>query len=247
MWKFVTRGIRESLDRRLCRTNVYSQTNNNNSENNDSIINEQQLHQKNCLAKYHSDLKSPIFSDFARRHCQYLGAETNNEKQKSDPKYSWSDAVGWVSCCDSLLIINTFFDYPLVCEITCISDEQLLKKLFIVNLNSYFFLLQIYFQSGILAIGYTVCQSLFIRRSLFDVDNNNVEKWKKKLIVDSNVQTTQVLGHKLLPKPQYMLQVTNVNNKSIELTVNSSEDLVDGAVDIKETYGPITAEQVNCQ
>ncbi|XP_043261644.1 uncharacterized protein LOC122402698 [Colletes gigas] len=90
MWKFVTRGIRETLERRTCRTNVYSQTSQDNNPKNEVKTN------LTCNHKF----LAPSFSAFNKEFCGSAktdDANDNNHDSKWNTKYTWSDAVGWTS------------------------------------------------------------------------------------------------------------------------------------------------------
>lgn len=90
MWKSVTRGIRESLERRVCRTNVYSQSSQDGTENNNESS-KCNSSERRCIA--------PSFSAFYHGYCgnaNHLGAKDKEGHNKYDAKYTWTDAVGWV-------------------------------------------------------------------------------------------------------------------------------------------------------
>lgn len=91
MWKYVTRGIRETLERRACRTNVYSQTSQDSNAKSEV---------KNSLTCNHKFL-APSFSVFNKEFCgsrKTDGAEDKEQDSKWNTKYTWSEAVGWVNC-----------------------------------------------------------------------------------------------------------------------------------------------------
>ena len=90
MWKFVARGIRESLERRAgCRTNVCSQTSqdsNAKGEAKTSLV---------CNQKF----LPPSFSAFTNGFCgsaKARGAKDKKQDSKWDAKHNWTEAVGWV-------------------------------------------------------------------------------------------------------------------------------------------------------
>lgn len=90
MWKYVTRGIRETLERRANRrTNLYSQNSQENSvkcEIKTNLVSNQKL-------------LAPTFSTFNNGFCdstKSTGAKDKKEDSKWDAKHNWTDAVGWV-------------------------------------------------------------------------------------------------------------------------------------------------------
>lgn len=90
MWKFVTRGFRETLERCTCRTNVYSHTSQNNNSNSEV---KQSL---TCQQK----LLIPSISAFNKRFCgsaKISGTKGNNYEWKWNAKHIWFEAVGWSS------------------------------------------------------------------------------------------------------------------------------------------------------
>lgn len=91
MWKFVTRGIRETLERRVCRTNVYSQTSQDSNAKTEVNTN------LTCNHKF----LAPNFSIFNKESCgsaKANGAKDKDHESKWNTNYTWSDAVGWVNC-----------------------------------------------------------------------------------------------------------------------------------------------------
>lgn len=112
-----------------------------------------------------------------------------------------------------------------------------------MNMKQYAYLLFIkhicVFQSSVLAVGYVMCQSLCIRRKLFEIDHANLENWRNKLIVNPQIQASRLLSQ-LLPAPKYVLPVSK---QHVEPKDNS-EDLVDSATNVEQPYGPITAQEV---
>ncbi|XP_058801552.1 uncharacterized protein LOC131670178 isoform X2 [Phymastichus coffea] len=92
---------------------------------------------------------------------------------------------------------------------------------------------------GILAVGYVVCQSLCIRRKLFEIDNSHLDKWRTRLITNPKNQATQILSHLLLPQPKYILSGNKKNNE----TEDTAKVLIDNAPNVENAYGPLTAKE----
>ncbi|XP_001603280.1 DAP3-binding cell death enhancer 1 [Nasonia vitripennis] len=181
MWKFVTRGIRESLERRACRTNVYSQTSQDGNGGNST-------EQKKVICS-DGKILTPKFSTFYHDCCgntKQSGAKDKEYQNKYDAKYTWTDAVGW---------------------------------------------------SSVLAVGYVVCQSLCIRRRLFEIDNKNFESWHNRLFVKPQIQASRLLNH-LLPVPKYILPLSNPIQPK-----GTSEVLINSDINVDQPYGPITAQE----
>ncbi|KAL2722827.1 protein SHC1-like [Vespula squamosa] len=111
MWKFVTRGIRETLERRICRTNIYSQIIQDNNTKNEV--------KKKSLSCNHKFIEA-CYSAYSNRFCgstKFKGAKDNNEGTKWDTKHNWTEAVGWSSVlavgwvvCQSLCFHRRFFN-----------------------------------------------------------------------------------------------------------------------------------------
>ncbi|XP_031836153.1 uncharacterized protein LOC116428542 [Nomia melanderi] len=109
MWKFVTRGIRETFERRACRTNVYSQTSQDNTKNEVKT-------NLTCNHKFFT----PTISVFSKRFCGSTKAndfKDKNEDSKWNPKHTWTEAVGWSSVlaigwvvCEALCLRRRFFE-----------------------------------------------------------------------------------------------------------------------------------------
>ncbi|XP_051161623.1 uncharacterized protein LOC127281777 [Leptopilina boulardi] len=111
MWKYVTRGIRETLERRANRrTNLYSQNSQENSvkcEIKTNLVSNQKL-------------LAPTFSTFNNGFCdstKSTGAKDKKEDSKWDAKHNWTDAVGWTGVlavswvvCQSLCLRRRFFE-----------------------------------------------------------------------------------------------------------------------------------------
>lgn len=89
MWKIVARGIRETLERRVCRTNVYSQSSQDNAKN--EVRTSLTCHQK---------FLAPVLVDFDKGFCgSAKSANANGKKddEKWNTKHSWPEAFGWVN------------------------------------------------------------------------------------------------------------------------------------------------------
>ncbi|XP_012277180.1 uncharacterized protein LOC105697980 [Orussus abietinus] len=109
MWKFVTRGIRETLERRACRTNVYSQT--SQDGNSSSEV-------KTGLACNYKFLP-PAFVTYKSGFCGYVrdkGAKGERRNSQWNAKRTWTEAVGWSSVlavgwvvCQSLCLHRRLF------------------------------------------------------------------------------------------------------------------------------------------
>lgn len=91
MWKFVTRGIRETLERRLeCRTNIYSQIIQENNAKNEVKKKSLPCNRK-CIEGSYSAYNNDFFGSTNSK-----GPKDNNEGTKWNTKHNWADAVGWV-------------------------------------------------------------------------------------------------------------------------------------------------------
>lgn len=90
MWKFVSRGIRDSIGRRACRTNIYSQSSQDPPEAKQSKI-VKNCQYKRCIVQSFSSFYHGFYGK-----SRYLGAKDKQDKNKYDAKYTWTDAVGWV-------------------------------------------------------------------------------------------------------------------------------------------------------
>ncbi|XP_043670729.1 uncharacterized protein LOC122630362 [Vespula pensylvanica] len=111
MWKFVTRGIRETLERRVCRTDIYSQIIQDNNTKNEI--------KKKSLSCNHKFVGAS-YSAYKNGFCgstRSKGAKDNNEGTKWDTKHNWTEAVGWSSVlavgwvvCQSLCFHRRFFN-----------------------------------------------------------------------------------------------------------------------------------------
>ncbi|XP_066594108.1 uncharacterized protein [Prorops nasuta] len=120
MWKLATRGIRETIERRACRTNVYSQSQDGKSEVKTSFT---------C----NQNLLSPSISSYTNAFSDSKKAgKTKDEYCHSrwNAKHSWSEAVGWSSAlavgwvvCQSLMLRRRFLEKdPFETFTTKISD-----------------------------------------------------------------------------------------------------------------------------
>jgi len=91
MWKVVFRGIRETLERRVCRTNVYSQSSQDNAKNEVKTS-------LTCQQKF----LPPVFVTYDKGFCgsaKNAGAKNNRRDSDWNTKHSWTEAVGWVNKC----------------------------------------------------------------------------------------------------------------------------------------------------
>lgn len=112
MWKFVTRGIRKSLERRTsCQTNVYSQT----SQDSNS-----KCEVKTHLTCNHKFLAPTLlYCKTGLYNFTRVGGTKDKHRDSSDwnAKYSWTEAVGWSSIlavgwvvCQTLCLHRRFFE-----------------------------------------------------------------------------------------------------------------------------------------
>ncbi|KAG5330896.1 SKT5 protein, partial [Acromyrmex heyeri] len=109
MWKVVFRGIRETLERRVCRTNVYSQSSQDNAKNEVKTS-------LTCQQKF----LPPVFITCDKGFCgsaKSTGAKNNRRDSNWNTKHSWTEAVGWSSVlaagwvvCQTLCLRNRIFD-----------------------------------------------------------------------------------------------------------------------------------------
>lgn len=99
MWKFVTRGIRETLERRgNCRTNVYSQTSSDNTNNGTpKEVRSRQI----CQSKFFT----PIFASNTFRCCgstKFNGTKDKQHDNNWKAKHTWGEAFRWV-CSNNMI------------------------------------------------------------------------------------------------------------------------------------------------
>lgn len=184
MWKFVTRGIRETLERRANRrTNIYSQNSQENSVK--SEINTNLVSNQKVLA--------PTFSTFNNGFCdstKSTGAKGKKEDSKWDAKHNWTEAVGW---------------------------------------------------TGVLAVGWVVCQSLCLRRRFFEKDQSHeiTAKCQKRVLHLPEVHLKRLLAQVLCLRPQFIFPVVHA--------VSDDVKKVDVATETEWTpskpHGPLTAEE----
>ncbi|KZC09976.1 PREDICTED: uncharacterized protein LOC107188082 [Dufourea novaeangliae] len=180
MWKFVTRGIRETLEFRACRTNVYSQTSQDNNAKNEVKTS------LTCNQKF----LAPTFSAFNKEtfgSTKTGGTKDKNQDSKWNTKYTWSDAVGW---------------------------------------------------SSVLAVGWAVCQTLCLRRRIFEKEKNDTIK--SNVSQCSGPHVSYLLGHVLNLRPMQLLPVTNCvgNNNKIYVQEEAQTEWK-----TSKPFGPITIEE----
>ncbi|XP_015509806.1 uncharacterized protein [Neodiprion pinetum] len=113
MWKFVSRGIRESLERRAnCWTNIYPHTSQDGSGGSKSEVNQ--------TSKVHKQVSIDYSISRYFNICRGFGAAgPDGDKSRGyrwNPKYSWVEAVEWsgllalgLVVCQSLCIHRRFF------------------------------------------------------------------------------------------------------------------------------------------
>ncbi|XP_032686866.1 uncharacterized protein LOC116851513 [Odontomachus brunneus] len=109
MWKIITRGIRETFERRACRTNVYSQPSQDNAKNE---VKTNVTCQQSCLA--------PIYLGWNKGFCGSAKSADAKDKERDykwDTRHSWPEAIGWSSIlavgwvvCQSLCLQKRVFD-----------------------------------------------------------------------------------------------------------------------------------------
>lgn len=111
MWKFVARGIRETLERRACRTNVYSQSSQDNTKNEIKA-------NVTCQQKF----LPPILVTCNKGFCgSTKSAGTEDKENKSDwnTKHTWTEAVGWSSVLTAGWV---------VCQTLCLHKRQFFDR-----------------------------------------------------------------------------------------------------------------------
>uniref|UniRef100_V9IFX1 Death ligand signal enhancer n=1 Tax=Apis cerana TaxID=7461 RepID=V9IFX1_APICE len=166
MWKFVTRGIRETLERRVCRTNVYYQTSQDPNSKNEV---------KTSLIYNHKFLPS-TFSIFNKEFCDSTktsGTKDKDHDSKWNTKYTWSEAIGWTSVlavgwvvCQTLCLHRRLFEKE--------KTDSLKNKLLQVpeTYNSYLFDQVLNLKPHVLPL--INC----IGNSKIYAQENNEEEWK---------------------------------------------------------------------
>lgn len=178
MWKFVSRGIRETLERRACRTNVYSQTSQEPNTKNEV---------KASLTCNHKFL-APSFSAFNKEFCgsSKTGGTKDKDYDSNYTKYTWSEAIRW---------------------------------------------------SSVLAVGWVVCQTLCLRRRLFE--NEKTDFLKNKLSQFPEARISYLFGQVLNFKPTNILPLINClgNNKIYAQENNEANWEAD------KPFGPITIDE----
>ncbi|XP_029052241.1 protein SHC1-like [Osmia bicornis bicornis] len=178
MWKFVARGIRETLERRTCRTNVYSQSSQESNTKNEV---------KASLTCNHKFL-APSFTAFNNEFCGSSKSSGTKDKDHDSnyTKYTWSEAIGW---------------------------------------------------SSVLAVGWVVCQTLCLRRRLFE--NEKTDSLKNKLSQFPEQRIFSLFGQVLNFKPTNILPAINcVGNNKIYAQENTESDWK-----AEKPFGPITIEE----
>lgn len=182
MWKFVTRGIRESLERRACRTNIYSQTNPENNAK--SEVKTPLACNSKFIAPYFSAYKGSCGSTKSG------GAEDKNEDRKWNTKHNWTEAVGW---------------------------------------------------SGVLAVGWVVCQSLCLQRRLFNKDKKELLNLEKSQL--SKARISYLLNGLLNLRPKSILPVTNCIGDRNKYLNKENVNNAEREQSFGKAFGPITAEE----
>ncbi|KAG7206480.1 hypothetical protein KM043_003825 [Ampulex compressa] len=180
MWKFVARGIRESLERRACRTNVYSQT------PQDSNVKGEVKTSLTCNHKF----LAPSISAYKHEYCgskRTGDTEDKDYESKWNAKHTWSEAVGW---------------------------------------------------SSVLAIGWVVCQTLCLRRRVFEKEKN--ESLRDKVLQLSEARVSYLFGQVLDRQPKYFLPIINCVGKG-NIKYAQEERSTEWKAD--KPFGPITIEE----
>lgn len=184
MWKFVTRSIRDTLERRACRTNVYSQTSQEKNAKNEI---------RTSLACNHKFIAT-TFSSYNKGCCESKnsnGTEDKNEDTKWHTKHTWTEAVGW---------------------------------------------------SGVLAIGWVVCQTLCLRRRLFSKDHNRNSNLE--VSQPSQAHISYLINEFLNLQPKNILPVTNCIGDSNKYLSKENINETEAEQKFEQTFGPITVEEV---
>lgn len=118
MWKIVTRGIRETFERRACRTNVYSQTSQDNTnEVKTNLTCQQKLFAPACITW------NKGFCGSAKS----AGAKDKEHGYKWDTKHSWPEAIGWVNTLSRHKCFNfhcNIYDMK-CCSVMCLSNTEI--------------------------------------------------------------------------------------------------------------------------
>lgn len=106
MWKFIVRGIQSTIERRACRTNIYSQSSQDNSKNEvkTNLMN-QQILLPSTFTFYDKSL-----CGWAKR----AGAKDKKYNSEWNARHSWPEAVSWVN-----IFLRVRYNY---------ASRQLLKK-----------------------------------------------------------------------------------------------------------------------
>ncbi|XP_011146591.1 uncharacterized protein LOC105187476 [Harpegnathos saltator] len=114
MWKFVTRGIRETFERRACRTNVYSQPSQDNTKNEVKT-------NLTCQQKF----LVPIYLNWNKSFCgsaKSAGTGDQERDHKWNTKHTWPEAIGWSS------VLAAGWIYQSLCLQKGILDQNERKK-----------------------------------------------------------------------------------------------------------------------
>ncbi|XP_012226819.1 uncharacterized protein [Linepithema humile] len=89
MWKFIVRGIQSTIERRICRTNIYSQSSQDNPTND---VKTNLTSQQNLL--------SSTFTFCDKNFCEWAkraGAKDKKYNSEWNARHSWPEAVSWSS------------------------------------------------------------------------------------------------------------------------------------------------------
>lgn len=90
MWKSIVRGIQSTIERRACRTNVYSQSSQDNTKNQEIKTN--LINQPNLLPS--------TFISFNKSFCgqsKSTGAKDEKNNSEWNARHTWTEAVSWVN------------------------------------------------------------------------------------------------------------------------------------------------------
>ncbi|XP_014238665.1 uncharacterized protein LOC106660244 [Trichogramma pretiosum] len=182
MWKYVARGVRDTIERRTCRTNIYSQS----AQQEPTPENPERSVDRCKILK---SVRPQFFAVFNRYgYKKYSGAEKDETKDKYKAEYTWCDAVSW---------------------------------------------------SSVLAVGYVVCHTLCLRLKRLEIDNFNIEQWRRRLLENQSFGTSQAFYKFFLPKPQFILSISK-HPAELEDSVKTFEDQ---AIKDETFYGPPTADE----
>ncbi|XP_020706901.2 uncharacterized protein LOC105684147 [Athalia rosae] len=187
MWKFVSRGIRESLERRAnCSTNIYSHT------SQDGTLKSEVNPTRTACAVDQPRKIGCLITRYINicRGIQAANPTTYKSRgSRWNPKYSWGEAVEW---------------------------------------------------SGLLAVGWIICQSLCFHRRILCPDLDSV--WRKRISQVHDVRISQILGALFCLEPRHVLPISNCVGNHSENDAGD-KNIQDFNLNSQTPYGPITIEE----